>query len=88
MSCMSATLSDRKVYPNFFRTVQSDLTTNPGYISLLKHFGWKKVTILSLAVPSFTSVYTIYYSLYYIMFKHIKYILLSLYIYIKIISKL
>ncbi|KAL3841947.1 hypothetical protein ACJMK2_020024 [Sinanodonta woodiana] len=37
------TLSDRKKYNNFYRTVPSDNDFNPARIALLKHFNWTRV---------------------------------------------
>jgi len=39
-------LSDRKKYPNFYRTVPSDADFNLARIRLLQHYGWTRVGTL------------------------------------------
>ncbi|XP_053305717.1 vomeronasal type-2 receptor 26-like [Spea bombifrons] len=41
-------LSDRRVYPHFFRSVQNYLVYNKIILKILKHFGWTWVGILTV----------------------------------------
>ncbi|XP_053305749.1 vomeronasal type-2 receptor 26-like [Spea bombifrons] len=41
-------LSDRRVYPHFFRSVQNYLVYNKIILKILKHFGWTWVGILAV----------------------------------------
>ncbi|XP_074660588.1 gamma-aminobutyric acid type B receptor subunit 2-like [Tubulanus polymorphus] len=43
---MNPELSDRKKYPNLFRSVPSDNDFNPARIAILKRFKWRKVATL------------------------------------------
>lgn len=43
----SAYLSDKEKYPLFFRTIPPDKAQNQGRLAILKHFGWKKVAIIT-----------------------------------------
>ncbi|XP_043920522.1 gamma-aminobutyric acid type B receptor subunit 2 isoform X2 [Protopterus annectens] len=49
-------LTDRKKYPNFFRTVPSDNAVNPAVVKFLKHFHWKRVGTLTQDVQRFSEV--------------------------------
>ncbi|XP_070563127.1 gamma-aminobutyric acid type B receptor subunit 2-like [Ptychodera flava] len=42
----SGALSDKTRFPLFFQVVQSDLGLNPPYLTLLRHFGWRRVAVL------------------------------------------
>lgn len=58
MSYVSATplLSNRDLYPNFFRTHPSDENFIPGMVALLNFYGWKRVLIITEEATVFLEV--------------------------------
>ncbi|ELT87738.1 hypothetical protein CAPTEDRAFT_22448, partial [Capitella teleta] len=44
--CMSPSLSNRERFPQFFRTVQPEVTQNPARIELMRLFDWDRVAII------------------------------------------
>ena len=58
MSYVSATpaLSDRELFPNFFRAYPSDTNFVPAMIALVKFFGWKRILIITEEASVFFKV--------------------------------
>ncbi|XP_032820237.1 gamma-aminobutyric acid type B receptor subunit 2 isoform X5 [Petromyzon marinus] len=50
-------LSDKKKYPNFFRTVPSDNAVNPAIVRFLQHYKWQRVGTLAQDVQRFSEVH-------------------------------
>lgn len=48
----SPALSNRELYPRFFRTISSDLAFNPARAALLSKYDWKRVATLHQNEPS------------------------------------
>lgn len=48
----SPALSNRELYPRFFRTISSDLAFNPARAALLFKYNWKRVATLHQNEPS------------------------------------
>lgn len=44
----SSALSNKVEFPNFFRSIPSDVITSASFISICKAFGWKRVSLLVL----------------------------------------
>ena len=55
----SVALSDRIVYPNFFRTVPSDELLAPALATVMKFYGWRQLSILTEEEPQFIMVFII-----------------------------
>ncbi|CAK9298893.1 unnamed protein product [Gordionus sp. m RMFG-2023] len=49
-------LSDRQIYPYFFRTIVTESEQNKARIFLLKTFNWTKVSVIFQNIPYFQSV--------------------------------
>ena len=52
----SPELSDRKLYPNFYRTGGSDIVMVAPIIALLKKYKWKTVATIHQTDPLFATV--------------------------------
>ncbi|XP_028837119.1 gamma-aminobutyric acid type B receptor subunit 2-like isoform X3 [Denticeps clupeoides] len=52
----TASLADKKKYPNFFRIIPSDNAVNPALVKFLKRYGWNRVGTLTQEVQSFPVV--------------------------------
>ena len=52
----SPELSDRKLYPNFYRTGGSDIVMVAPIIALLKKYNWKTVATIHQTDPLFATV--------------------------------
>ena len=52
----SATLSDRSVYPNLFRTVPSDEPLAPALATVMQYYGWRTLSILTEQESQFIHV--------------------------------
>ena len=50
------TLSNTKSYPNFFRTIPSEVQSNSARLAIMKKFGWKRVATLHEALAVFSLV--------------------------------
>ena len=55
-SAASPELSDRQIYPNFYRTGGSDLVMVAPMVELLKMHGWKIVATIHQIDPLFATV--------------------------------
>ena len=55
-SAASSELSDRQIYPNFYRTGGSDLVMVAPMVELLKMHGWKIVATIHQIDPLFATV--------------------------------
>ena len=55
-SATSPQLSDRKLYPNFYRTGGSDMAMVAPIIALIKMFDWKIVATIHQTDPLFATV--------------------------------
>ena len=53
----SAALSDRSVFPIFFRTVPSDESLAPVLATVMQYYGWKQLSILTEGEPQFIKVF-------------------------------
>ena len=53
----SATLSDRSVYPNLFRTVPSDEPMAPALATVMQYYGWRQLSILTEEEQQFLTVF-------------------------------
>ena len=51
------TLSNRSVFPNFFRVVPSDELLPPALATLMRYYGWKQLSILTEEEPQFLKVF-------------------------------
>ena len=58
ISCVSSstTLSDRSKFQRYFQLLPSEDTISPSYYSVIKAFGWKKVSIIEQNENLFTVV--------------------------------
>jgi hypothetical protein len=52
----SGELSQRKMFPTFFRTSASDVALNLPHIYIMKHFGWNRVATIHQMDPLFSVV--------------------------------
>lgn len=52
----SAELSDRRRYKRYFRTNPSGIIEYPAFRSIMSHFGWKRIAILTQDENLFTNV--------------------------------
>ena len=52
----SVELDDGARFPNFFRTRPSDADFTPVFLSVVKQYGWKRVTFLNQDEKIFTEV--------------------------------
>ena len=43
----SATLSNKSLFPNFFRTVPSDESLPPALATVMQYYGWRQVAIVT-----------------------------------------
>ncbi len=57
----SIELSDRKRFPNFFRTYPSNANFAPAIVTLLQEYGWKRIAFITQEESLFTEV--CYYNL-------------------------
>ncbi|ELU17592.1 hypothetical protein CAPTEDRAFT_42446, partial [Capitella teleta] len=53
---VSPILSNKEIYPRFFRTSSPDTLVNPARIALCEEFGWKKVAVLQQSRTVFDAV--------------------------------
>lgn len=52
----SADLSDRNRYKRFFRDIPSNALDPPAFVSVLQHFGWKRMFSITQDEALFTGV--------------------------------
>ena len=52
----SAALSDRSRYKRYFRTNPSGLIKYPAFYSIMNHFGWKQIAVITQNEDLFTTV--------------------------------
>ncbi|XP_048239375.1 gamma-aminobutyric acid type B receptor subunit 1-like [Haliotis rufescens] len=52
---VSPSLSNKKVFPKFFRVISPEANTNKVRVKLFKHFGWNRIAIISENMDLFSS---------------------------------